>query len=351
MKKWFVLLILFSQLASGASRYQVATQERTFYNGSRTLSSVIYYPTESQQTPKMVGTRPVFDGIESQPDAPAANGTFPLIIFSHGSGGNSFSQAWLARALVERGVIVVAANHPGSTSGNSIPAESVKLWLQTQDISALINAIMQDQQWQQRINRDAIGVLGHSKGGYSAIASVGGRVSLQDFVAGCHISPQSPNCQFYTQANVNLAALPAKAFDANFTDKRLSFAIALDPGMVPYLQPNSLRQLNAPLLIVASEYFRADTAEANLAGASLAAFAGKWPIDALTLAGANHFDFLPTCTSTALQWLAEEGETFICASDRLQREQAHRQTIAAVLAFIQPWLTEQNKIRTLYAPR
>lgn len=336
MKKLWFLWLLFSSVAT-ASPWQVASRLQTFHNGDRQLVTRIYYPTKANGQLQTVGARPVFAGIEAQPDALPATGRFPLVVLSHGSGGNNSSQAWLAQALVQKGVIVVAANHPGSTSGNSVPAQSIQLWQQTQDISALLDAMLSDASWRLRINTQSIGVMGHSKGGYSAIAIIGGQTVLQDFITGCQRLPKSPNCMFYQ--GVDLNKVSATAFNANYTDNRVRFAVALDPGMVPYLQPTSLRQLSAPLLIVAAQHYMPGEADDGLGSESLATYGGQQAITAITLSGANHFDFLPQCSPKALAILAQEGEAFICASGAQQRERAHQQTLGAILAFIQPWLS------------
>ncbi|VXC98288.1 Dienelactone hydrolase [Enterobacterales bacterium 8AC] len=340
MKKLWLLWLLLSSVAT-ASPWQVASRLQTFHNGDRQLVTSIYYPTAVNGPQQTVGERPVFAGIKAQPNALPATGRFPLVVLSHGSGGNNSSQAWLAQALVQKGVIVIAANHPGSTSGNSVPAQSIGLWQQTQDISALLDAMLSDATWQPRINTQSIGVMGHSKGGYSAIAAIGGQTVLQDFVTGCRHQPTSPNCVFYQ--GIKLEKVSTVAFNANYTDNRIRFAVALDPGMVPYLQPTSLRRLSAPLLIVAAQHFMPGKADTGLGSELLANYSGQRTITAITLPRANHFDFLPQCNPAALAILAQEGETFICASDAKQRERAHQQTLNAVLTFIQPWLSEAHE--------
>ncbi|CAI1092525.1 alpha/beta hydrolase family protein [Serratia grimesii] len=339
MKRALLLWLLLCGAASAAP-YQVATRDDVFQTGSRALTSRIYYPTTAMDGSHIIGANHVFIGINSQPDAPIASGHFPLIVISHGSGGNNSSQAWLAAALAQQGVIVVAANHPGSTTGDSVPARSAELWLQTKDISALISAITADPHWAQAINRKAIGVIGHSKGGYSAIAVIGGRVRLTDFIRGCQQAPRSPNCQFYTQAKVDLEALSTQQFNADYTDPRIRFAVALDPGMVPYLLPASLRRLSAPLLVIEPQRFEPDSQIPGLGGATLAKDAGQRPIDALRLSKGNHFDFIPLCQPNGRQILAaeEKDAEVLCAFSKAQREWVHQQTVASILTFIRPWL-------------
>ena len=148
---------------ASASPYQIAIHDEAFSRDSRTLASRIYYPTEAEGPRQNVGANPVFTGIAGQIDAPPAKGTFPLVVFSHGSGGNNTSQAWLAAALVSQGVVVIAANSPGSTTGDSVPAQSINLWRQTEDISALIDAIGASPRWAALVNPHAIGVVGHPR--------------------------------------------------------------------------------------------------------------------------------------------------------------------------------------------
>lgn len=343
MKTLLLLIVFFSTLASAAP-YQVASHQQTFHNGERVLTGWVRYPTTppdeqraaSAPAPECLST--VFNCINTHLDAPAAAGRFPLIVLSHGSGGNATSQAWLAQALVQQGAIVVAVNHPGSTTGDSIPARSARLWQQTQDISALITAVSQDPRWRQHINPNAIGVIGHSKGGYSAIAAIGGRITREGFAHGCRQAPATPSCQFYTAAGVDLSALPAQQMDADYTDPRIRFAIALDPGMVHYLSPSSLRRLSAPLLVIVPQHYMEGNTVGNLGGAKLAADSGKYPIRTLTLPGGNHFDFLPTCTPAAKSILEADGEAFICATPAAQRDEFHQQVIRAAVDFIRPWL-------------
>lgn len=340
MNRALLLWILLCGIAS-ATPYQVATRDQVFQAGSRSLNSRIYYPTTETNGQRLTGANKVFTGISSRPDTPVANGHFPLIVISHGSGGNNSSQAWLAAALVRQGMIVVAANHPGSTTGNSVPALSAKLWLQTEDISGLISAITADPQWSKVVNRQVIGVIGHSKGGYSAIAAIGGRVRLADFIRGCRQAPQSPNCQFYTRAKVDLGALSARQFDADYTDPRIRFAVALDPGMVPYLLPDNLHRLSAPLLVIEPQHFEPDSQIPGLGGATLAKDAGQQPIDALRLSNGNHFDFIPLCQPNGRQILAaeEKDAEVLCASSNTQREWVHQKTLTAIMTFIHPWLS------------
>lgn len=337
MRKLFLslgLLLLFPLSCYG---WQTVITHVSFndHQRHRQLDSVIYYPTEQQGTQRLQGDNAVFRGISVLSDAPLAKGKFPLVILSHGSGGNNTSLAWLADKLVQQGMVVVAANHPGSTTGDSIPAKSAQLWLQTEDISFVISALLSDPHWKSSLDKQPIGVIGHSKGGYSAIAALGATLSLPYFIASCQQQPEQPNCQFYTRAGVKLDQLSAKKFEGNYVDKRLRFAIALDPGMIPFYQKNSLLHLSAPLLLINADYFISPNDSLNLGGEKWVQQLNQPGITAVTLTNSGHFDFLPLCKPAAGAILAEEGEAFICATQAVERENLHQQTVQQIITYLQ----------------
>ena len=329
----FCFLLFFPMVSYG---WQTAVTHISFNDTQRQrqLDSLIYYPTAKQGTTTLLADNAVFNSISVLPDAPLAAGQFPLIVLSHGSGGNNTSMAWLADKLVQQGMVVVAANHPGSTTGNSIPAESAQLWLQTEDISFIISALLSDSRWKSVLDNQPVGVIGHSKGGYSAIAALGATLSFPRFIAGCQQQPEQANCQFYTRADVKLKALPVRKFEGNYADKRLRFAVALDPGMVPFYQNSSLFHLTAPLLLINAHYFISPNMALNLGGSEWIKQLNPPGITTRTLAHSGHFDFLPTCKPTARAVLAEEGEDFICATSVTKREKLHQQTVQQIVEFL-----------------
>ncbi|WP_246169926.1 alpha/beta hydrolase family protein [Yersinia canariae] len=336
MKKLFLSLSLLLFFPLTSYSWQTAITHISFNDlqRHRQLDSVIYYPTAEQGKTHLLGDNAVFQGISVLPDAPLAKGQFPLLILSHGSGGNNTSLAWLADKLVQQGMVVIAANHPGSTTGDSIPGQSAQLWLQTEDISFIISDLLPDPHWKSALDKQPIGVIGHSKGGYSAMAALGATLSFPRFITGCQQQPDQPNCQFYTRADVKLNQLSAVKFEGNYADKRLDFAIALDPGMIPFYQNNSLLHLSGPLLLINAHYFISPNESLNLGGETWVKQLNQPDITAVTLANSGHFDFLPICKPAAGEILAAEGEAFICATPAVERGKLHQQTVQQIITFL-----------------
>lgn len=81
----------------------------------------IWYPTDSDAAPVLVGQNALFYGAHVRMDAPPRPGPHPVVVFSHGSGGNAERTGWLLSYLAHLGMIVAAPDHPGTTSNDSDP--------------------------------------------------------------------------------------------------------------------------------------------------------------------------------------------------------------------------------------
>ena len=71
---------------------------------------------------------PLFRLGEWADNAYPANGRFPLIVLSHGTGGSAQMIAWLGRALASKGYIAAAVNHPGNNALEEYTAEGFLIW-------------------------------------------------------------------------------------------------------------------------------------------------------------------------------------------------------------------------------
>ena len=147
----------------------------------RDIAVTVWYPATGGGTPGLVGDNRLFEGAPALRDAPIAEGDFPLVLFSHGSGGRIEGLSWLATALAEAGFVVAGPNHPGTTSGDSTPAATPKIWERTADLSALIDGFSADAGWREAIDAARIGVVGFSLGGATAMEIAGARADLEDY--------------------------------------------------------------------------------------------------------------------------------------------------------------------------
>jgi len=109
-------------------------------------------------------------------NAPVAAGQFPVVVISHGSGGNRLGYLTLAQALAEAGYIVLMPEHFGNNrDDNFLEGKTRNLELRPRHISLCLDAIAGNQILDGAVLVDQVAVIGHSIGGYTALALAGGK--------------------------------------------------------------------------------------------------------------------------------------------------------------------------------
>ncbi|MEL6918743.1 MAG: hypothetical protein AAFO99_13550 [Bacteroidota bacterium] len=184
MKNIPLLLIIFSTLLGCNQREEktisIGQKSITFVDKTRDrpLPTEIWYPTLDSSLKKKPRTnrKELFKTIETIPNATIANEKFPLLLVSHGTGGNRFSLTWFIERMVKEGYMVVSLDHYGNSTFNKIPREFVKWWERAIDIQFVLTSILNDTEIGSKIDTTRIGGVGFSLGGYTHIALAGGYV-------------------------------------------------------------------------------------------------------------------------------------------------------------------------------
>jgi pimeloyl-ACP methyl ester carboxylesterase len=131
---------------------------------SRTLPTLLVYPAEGD---------PAGPAVESAP--PIEQGkSFPLLVFSHGFGGNSMSRlVELNEPLVREGFVVAAPTFPLSSVGAPGGPTQADDANQPGDVSFVITQVLalarDDRTLGKTIDRHEIGVFGNSLGGTTTL--------------------------------------------------------------------------------------------------------------------------------------------------------------------------------------
>ncbi|WP_424966470.1 alpha/beta hydrolase family protein [Dinoroseobacter sp. S375] len=290
-----------ADMLPGYDRFDLRADHR-----ARPIAASIWYPAAAPTYRAPVGDGPVFDPSFAYVGPAVAEGAHPLVLLSHGSGGNADSLGWLSSGLVAQGAMVLAVDHPGSTSGDSSPRRSVDLGARAQDLSAALDMVLADPSFARFVDRDRVSVVGFSLGGTTALGMAGVRFdgAVQD--ANCATGPEAADCVFFCLGGVRFADHPG--YEADARDARITRSVAIDPGFGGSADPQSLAEALAGItLINLGDADRLGAADVGPGGNALAQRLPETTY--VELAPANHFTFLGTCKPGAVALLEEERMT------------------------------------------
>ncbi len=132
----------------------------------------LLYPTRAPERTERFGPYETEVAI----NAPAESGQFPLLVISHGGGGSPLTHRDLAAYLVRAGFVVALPEHPGnSRTDNSLEGTAANLENRPRHIRLAIDAAFADVAIGALLLPDKAALIGHSMGGYTALAVAGGR--------------------------------------------------------------------------------------------------------------------------------------------------------------------------------
>ena len=176
---------------------------------------------------------------------PQQQGRWPIVVFSHGGGGNWDANFGQARHLAGYGYAVLCLEHGGSNTGRMTEGlrflENLKAM--TRDSGEVLGrpkdvgfALDMAEQWNRthpelkgRLDLDHVGVMGHSFGAYTTLVVCGARPAL-DWLT----PPVSPG----------------KGLGPDLSDSRVSAGVALSPQGPgePFFLETSYAGINRPVL-------------------------------------------------------------------------------------------------------
>lgn len=291
----------------------------------------LWYPAEQDGTPGLIGQNALFLGTWKAESATPKPGPHPLVLFSHGSGGNAERLGWFASALAAQGFVVAAPNHPGTTSRDSDPFQTPMVWQRTADLSATLDLLLTDPPTGLRIDATHITAAGFSLGGHSALALGGARLSKTAFLAYCDQAKGQYDCGWMTAAGVDFSTIDTARYEADLSDPRITRVIAIDPALTPAMTQGSLSTLTRPTLIL--NLGTQDTLPLALNAAPAAALIPGASYTALP--GARHFSFLAPCSPLGQIIIGLAGEDNICTDHNLRpRETVHADLHTQTSAFL-----------------
>jgi predicted dienelactone hydrolase len=219
-------------------------------DGGRFLDYMLIYPAAPD---KAAIPFKVFlsTGLHLYKDAPIAADArkHPLVVFSHGAGGNGSGYAWFGEYLASHGYIVAMVYHyRANTFDSSALYVRNRLWQRPRDVSLDITHLLEDKAWGPHIDRNQIGIAGHSQGGFTALWIGGAKVNPDLFLAYQRGWKNNQVVPAYLREQMGLDAKPA----VDVRDDRVKAAFAMAPGDIKGfgMDETGLRQTKIPVYII-----------------------------------------------------------------------------------------------------
>jgi predicted dienelactone hydrolase len=189
----------------------------------------------------------------------SANTQAPLVVITPGFEANRKFLAYLARHLASHGFTVAAIEHPSIARNGSLTELDPERLIaakefvdRPKDISFLLDELTklnQSGSLQGKLNTQQVTVIGHSLGGYDALALAGAELRLDELREFCRTSGV---LQRVPADWLQCAASQLPDRQLNLRDQRVKQVIALNPAIGQVFGKSGLQQVATPTLILTS---------------------------------------------------------------------------------------------------
>ena len=134
----------------------------------------LLYPTRAPSRLERLGPYPVDIALGAPPEGDGLK----LVVISHGTGGSPLVYRHLALHLARAGFVVALPVHPGNNRDDDrLAGTAANLENRPRHLQLVLDAAFADDVVGGRLSRGGVAVVGHSMGGYTALALAGGNPS------------------------------------------------------------------------------------------------------------------------------------------------------------------------------
>lgn len=183
----------------------------------------------------------------------------PLVVISHGLGGNRSTLSYLAEHLASHGLAVAVVEHAGSSeeqvsallSGRARegvdPEEMIRRPTAIQTVLDELEVItQQDSILRNRLNLQRVGVLGQSMGAYTTLALAGATINLDRLEKNCPPQVAQLNISLLLQCLVPSLPMPLPTL----YDNRIKAGFAINSLNSAVFGPEGFANIEVPVMMV-----------------------------------------------------------------------------------------------------
>jgi predicted dienelactone hydrolase len=284
------------------------------------LHGAIWYPCSEPPGEVKLGNA-TLPGVR---DCAVKGDKLPLVVISHGRGGDFVGHHDTAEALADAGFVVVAINHPGDTATDMSRSDDLSTLVERPtDIKRLIGFKLGASPLASKIDPKRIGFFGFSRGGYTGLVLVGARPDWASTTTLCRTST-SHMCE-----QILSKAFPARPLTY---DPRIHAAVIANPLAVMFTA-HSFSAVKVPVQLWESE-----RGGDGVSPESVAAVNKNLPAqhEYHMVRNAAHFVFLAPCAPP----LTKKRPELCTDAAGFDRAVFHKQFDANVVRFFETKLTE-----------
>ena len=182
-------------------------------------------------------------------------GKTPVIVASHGLASNRKHFEKIARHLTSYGYVVAVPEHIGSNythftdmlEGLNRSIFNLNEFIdRPKDVSFVLDELERRNQreFKGKLDLERVGVLGHSFGGYTALALAGAEINFEQLEKDCDREMWSPNLSLLLQCQA--IKLPRQTY--NLRDPRVGVVMVVNPVNSTIFGQKSLSSIEIPLM-------------------------------------------------------------------------------------------------------
>lgn len=186
------------------------------------IPAIVLYPTAIPASPTIFGPYT----LDVSMDAPIDGSRYPLVILSHGNGGTHIIYRSIGLHLARHGHVVAMIEHPGNNRvDNTLEGTYENLVNRPRHVRLTIDALMANPAFAGALLPDHVAIIGHSLGGYTALALAGGKPRFKD------------------GREIEVSA-----------DTRVQALVLLTPATPWYQHEGGLHEVELPILMLTAEH-------------------------------------------------------------------------------------------------